>query len=359
MPPDEAIVRLSGMSERYLIYDDQPIKHKMLVLHEAAGMSGEFAAYLIRTLLSEGCLRHGTVESTANGLKPVMIEREGPAGLITSTTEVHLHAENETRLLSVPIDDTRHQTKRVMAAIARNNSHAADLADWHELQYWLADGERRVEVPFAMTLADLIPPIAVRLRRDFGSLLGLVRAHALLHRATRSVDEHGAIVATVDDYAAVRELVEDLISDGIGAQVSQAVRETVDAVNTIINGGVNSGVNTTHATNAQLVELLKIDKAAVSRRVRAAIAGGFLRNDEDRRGKPSKLAPADPLPDDREILPSADKLRECCSVDVNSDPPHPHSTFDDASGDSEAGDDASPEDRERAERIFDSYGDKP
>jgi hypothetical protein len=94
--PAEAIVSLSGMSEKFLVYDDRPIKHRMLVLHEAAGMSSEYATYLIRTLLSEGCLRHGTVESTTEGLKPAVVEREGPAGLITSTTQVNLHAENET-----------------------------------------------------------------------------------------------------------------------------------------------------------------------------------------------------------------------------------------------------------------------
>ena len=60
------------------------------------------------------------------------------------------------------------------------------MTEWHQLQYWLADGERRVEIPFATDARRLIPPIAVRLRRDFGSLLGLVRAHALLHRADPS-----------------------------------------------------------------------------------------------------------------------------------------------------------------------------
>jgi hypothetical protein len=57
-----------------------------------------------------------------------------------------------------------------------------------------------------------------------------------------------------------------------------------------------------------------MDKSAVSRRVRVAIDRGYLRNDEDKRGRPSKLALADPLPDDLEILPSADEVRECCTV---------------------------------------------
>ena len=34
-----------------------------------------------------------------------------------------------------------------------------------------------------------MPPVAVRLRRDFGAVLGLIRAHALLHQATRGRDD--------------------------------------------------------------------------------------------------------------------------------------------------------------------------
>jgi hypothetical protein len=323
--PDEALVSLSGMSEKYLVYDDRPIKHKMLVLHEAAGMSGEYASYLIRTLLSEGCLRHGTVESTSEGLKPVLVEREGPAGLITSTTQISLHAENETRLISIPIDDTRSQTAAVMAAIAAGNGHIVDMAEWHELQFWLADGECRVEVPFAGVLAKLIPPIAVRLRRDFGSLLGLVRAHALLHRATRDTDEHGRIVATLDDYAVVRDLVDDLISDGLGAQVTDATRETVQAVAGIVGDDTAKRV-----TNKQLEDVLKLDQSAVSRRVRKAISQGYLINDEDRPRKPTRLKLGDPLPEDQVILPTVEDVEAAlCTNAHQSKPPHPPTDVDD------------------------------
>ena len=80
------------MCENYLVYDDQPIKHRMLVLHEAAGMSGEYATYLIRTLLQRGLPAARDRRVDPEGLKPVMVVREGPAGLITSTTQVNLHA---------------------------------------------------------------------------------------------------------------------------------------------------------------------------------------------------------------------------------------------------------------------------
>ena len=75
-------------------------------------------------------------------------------------------------------------------------------------------------IPYAAQLAELIPPVAVRLRRDFGSLLALVRAHAVLHQANRDRDADGRIVATLDDYAVVRGLVADVIAEGVGATVS-------------------------------------------------------------------------------------------------------------------------------------------
>jgi DNA-binding Lrp family transcriptional regulator len=314
--PDEAFVRLSGLSEKFLVYDKTPIDHRMLVLHEAAGMSGEWASYFIRTLLSEGCLRHGTVEVTTKGIESVMVEREGPTGLITSTTQVSLHAENETRLISVQIDDTRAQTKRVMKAIAAGNGRVVDLERWHQLQYWLADGERRVAVPFASVLAELVPPVAVRLRRDFGVVLALTCAHTLLHRAGREVSEHGEIVATLDDYAAVRALVHDLISDTIGAQVSKATRETVEVVKEI-----TARDDEKYATTGQLVKRLKLDQSAVYRRVSKAIDQGYLINDQDRPKKPMLLRIGESLPEDRVILPTRERVEHAlCTYAVRSEP---------------------------------------
>jgi hypothetical protein len=210
--PKSAYYALTAMSERTLAYSQEPIKHRFLVIYEAAGMSGEFATYLMRSLLSEGRVRYETVEKTSEGMKPRLIEREGPTGLIVTTTAVKLHPENETRLLSLTVTDTQDQTRAVMAALAVEADEAGPNFDpWHALQIWLESAEHRVFIPYAKILADLIPPVAVRLRRDFGALLNLIRAHALLHQASRDRDAEGRIVATIEDYTAVRELVVDLV----------------------------------------------------------------------------------------------------------------------------------------------------
>ena len=70
----------------------------------------------------------------------VELGTEGPTGLITTTTAPKLHPENETRLLSLGVIDTREQTEAVMRALAADTEAAIDYAPWRALQAWLATG---------------------------------------------------------------------------------------------------------------------------------------------------------------------------------------------------------------------------
>jgi hypothetical protein len=298
-----AYYALSAMSERALAYMEEPLKHRMLVIYEAAGMEGDLQTYLIRSLLSEHRIRYQTNDKTRDGIKSRLIEIEGPTGLIVTTTKLRLHPENETRLLSVTTTDAPEQTRRVLKAIAGvSAAEAVDFEPWRALDRWLSASDACVSIPFAPTLAEKIPAVAVRLRRDFSTILNLISAHAFLHQATRERDASGAVVATVErDYAAVRELVSDLISEGIGATVPKSVRETAEAIQCLSSSG-------REATSAQVAERLKLDKSSASRRVKAALDAGYARNLEERRGKPLRLVAGDSLPDDKPVLPQPEEL---------------------------------------------------
>ena len=304
--PASAVYALTAMSERALAYGTEPLEHRFLVLYEAAGLEEGFAAYIVRSLLSEGRVRYETVERTTSGLEPRLIEREGPTGLLTTTTSVALHPENETRLLSIPITDTRDQTKDVLRALARDTHNPPDLSPWVALQEWLANADHNVAIGYAEVLAELVPPVAVRLRRDFGAVLNLIRAHAVLHQETRDRDEHGRIVATLDDYQVVRDLVADLVSDGVEATVPPIVRETVGVVAALAGEeGISLG---------KLAGALEVDRSVASRRWNNARGRGYLKNLETQRGKPARIVVADPLPEDVEILPTVEALTDRCTV---------------------------------------------
>jgi hypothetical protein len=309
--PATACHVLSAFSERALIYDDAPLEHRMLVIYEATGMAGDVQTYIVRSLLSEGRVKYITVEKAKGGLKPRTIDRQGPTGLITTTTEIRLHPENETRLLSITVSDSPEQTRAVLLAHANGPEAAVDLEPWHTLQTWLEQQSNAVSVPYLVTLATAIPPVAVRLRRDFPAVVSLVKAHALLHRLSRETDATGAVVATFTDYAVVRGLVADLVADAAERSVPASVRETVATVGSLTLAGGETTV-------LALAQAMGLDKSAASRRVRAAIERGYLKNLEDKRGRPARLVLGEPLPVEQTILPEPAELERLhgCSAPV-------------------------------------------
>lgn len=304
--PASAYYLLTGMSEHALAYLKEPLSHRFLVLCEAAGMSGDTASYFLRSLLSEGFIRYVVVEKTKNGLEPKTITVEGPTGVIITTTALNLHPENETRLLSVPATDTPAQTASVLMSLAcEDGDDAHDLDEWHAFQEWLSGAEHRVTIPYARRLAELVPPVAVRLRRDFATILNLIRAHAVLHQETRERDGDGCVVATVDDYAVVRGLVADLVADEVQAAVPETVRETVAAVRELVTAE-EASVSYKHVG-----ERLGLDKSSASRRCRQAVVAGYLKNLETRRGFPAQLVLGEPMPAEREVFPAPERLHGC------------------------------------------------
>jgi hypothetical protein len=307
--PASAYLMFTALSERYLIYMDEPLKHRTLVLCEAAG-SGELADALMRCLLSDGRIDYGTVDEKRRGQK---IQKEGPTGLLVTTTATELHPENETRLLSVTVTDTEEQTKNVLRALADEDRTEPDLSDWTSLQVWLEEeGPHEVTIPYGRELAENVAGTkSVRLRRDFEQVLALIRAHALLHRASRQVDVHERIVATLEDYAVVRELVAEIVSDRIGHTVRPTTRETVKAVEAL------SSSHTEGVPLRPLADALEIDRASASRRARVAIDHGYLRNLEDRPGRSARLVVGDAMPEAAEILPTPGNLTDPCTLAVD------------------------------------------
>src|SRR5882672_3435774 len=115
-----------------------------------------------------------------------------------------------------------------------------------------------------------------------------------MHRASRDHDQTGAIIATVADYATVRELVADVFAEGIEATVPGTVREPVDAVVALKKHEVSLG---------ELAAKLALDKSVTSRRVRDATDRGYLVNRDTRSGRPARIVLGDPMPEMVKLLP--------------------------------------------------------
>jgi hypothetical protein len=103
----------------------------------------------------------------------------------------------------------------------------------------------------------------------------------------------------------------------VGRTVSPTVRETVEAVRQLID---ESTVPDSEVKAVELCQPLKLDKGAVSHRVRVAVANEYLKNNETKSGKPHRLVLGNPMPDESGLLPSREQLEELMGCAVAGDP---------------------------------------
>jgi hypothetical protein len=303
--------QVTAGSQRALIFTDEEFEHRTIVMFEATALrevaekrDGDMTAMIVRTLLSEGRIVYDITERGDDGkMGTRRIIKRGPTNLIVTTTADNLHHENETRLLSLTVDESEEQTRAVMRRIAarRNQAEPAeppDLAPWHELFHWLKHhGEHRVYIPYADYLADAAAASVVRMRRDFGVLLGMIEAHAVLHQVSRKRDRHGRIVATAADYAAAVDILAGPFAITSGRTVKEAVRKAVAAVAELASPEFP-------VTVAQVAKHLKRDRTRATRALKEAADLGYLTNQETKPGRAARytLGP-DALPQDTPALP--------------------------------------------------------
>lgn len=307
--PESAYHSITAMSERALAYSEEPISNRFLVIYESSGVENDFISYLLRSLLSEGCVRYETVDKTKEGLKAKLIEREGPTGLIITTTSLSLHPENETRILTIPINDTPEQTAIILLAIANDSKEIPDLDQWIAFQLWLEKSDKDVAIPYAAEIAKLLPSKHVRLRRDFTQILNLIKTHAIIHQVNRHRDSAGRIIANLDDYVAVKVLIDDVISTGLQVTIPGGVREIVRVLEELYTPG-SEGV-----TIKQMASKMDLDQSVVNRRLRQAMEGGYAEKMTIGNKKPFRFKPAEPLPEDAGILPRVEQIGSCNLAD--------------------------------------------
>jgi 5S rRNA maturation endonuclease (ribonuclease M5) len=296
--PEYLYVR-SQTSPLALFYSEEDFRHKTIVFFEAnkLGDDDDELARMLRTLISEGKLAY---EVTAPEKRStVYLEKEGPVAFISTTCKASLDKEIETRILSLHSDNTDEQTKAVVSSILRaaiDTPLEPELADWHELDRWLAVGPREVVLPWAAAVAEFELSGPPRLRRDVSNLLALSRAHALLSRANRKIDPRERIVSTLEDYDVVRRLLADSLAVATDRAGRPGTRAIVEAVGRLRERGKK-----TVSASAASREAGR-SKSTTHTDVHDALAGGYL---IDRSPVESRfdLEVGDSLPDQDDLLP--------------------------------------------------------
>lgn len=321
--PPVAYEQFEGMSERAILYlgDQIDLRHKTLIIQEAAGMSQGQGRVYLRQLLTEGEIRYVTVQNTEAGLVGTELPTvEGPVGLIMTTTASTIHHEDESRMLSFHIDDCPERTRDILVArTTRSVTEPTDseLEEFHLAYLNLRDANVSASVPFETEIAIALPVSHPRILRDFPKVIALVETVALLHRDEREVDAQGRVVATLEDYEFVRELLDDTISQGLESSVPDGVRRVVEAVQALTNAETSDNdpfVQNTSVTQHQVAEYMRVNRSTVSRHVYYAINAGFLEDWNHGQGRSSQLRLGQRALPSGSVLPSSESVLLCSQL---------------------------------------------
>jgi hypothetical protein len=300
--PSYAVVQISGSSPKVLPYyngaDPDALKHKIIYIPEAVILAktaneadNEFAG-MFRSLMSEGHIFYQTVVIRADGTREhEEYLKNGPiVAVLTSASDVDYQLK--TRCLIQETDESGEQNRAIVKRrLARKTRRTPlNLQDWINFQLWLGlDAPYQVDIPFSEAIdaafdrwrPGFLENTSTRIRRDTDSFLAVIKASAVLHKAQRTTDEHGWIVAELADYRHAYEAFSGGLS-GVYSKVSEKVVAVVRAVEEM---QADADLGSVKVTTRDLAERLHlVNLRTVNERLAAAVACGALEQDDNLSG---------------------------------------------------------------------------
>jgi len=253
MFPEEERVKYSAMTGQSLYYlGESNIKHKVLAIVEEEG--AERASYALKLLQSEGEL---TIASTGKNPKTGQMETqtyhvEGPVMIFLTTTAIDIDEELQNRCLTLTVDESRDQTRRIHEAQRKART----------LEGILQREVRKDVLAIHRNAQRLLKPYPVwnpyveqltftsertRTRRDHEKYLSLIDAVTLLHQKQRRLESREvagrvveALVATVEDIEIANRLAPEVLGRSLD-ELPPQTRKLWDSVRELVIAATDGG----------------------------------------------------------------------------------------------------------------------
>jgi len=280
--PDSAYIELTDATPQSLYYmPEDAFSHKFIILFEKHG--GEKADYAIRSLQSEGKLiiQYPKKNPDTNEFETISVERDGPTGFITTTTDALIHSENETRNISIFPDQSHGQTERIYKAteakyLPREQPNESELRLWRCAQTLIEPC--KVRINFAPKLKEFFPSDILRTRRDYGKFLSIIEASAFLHQMQREkFEEDGVtfVIADLADYEIARIVIEETLSKTIYELPDQTIKLLSVARDLFSNSG-QQNEEEKYVTTTILRKELNWNGDTVRKWLEPAVRNGYM-----------------------------------------------------------------------------------
>jgi hypothetical protein len=218
--PPECVIERAGLSGKALAHGAGSLANKILFINEYR--CGKDAQQLLRLLQSEGRIRHEftTIRGPRRGTE--IAERLGTPTVLTTTTDDKVFADDETRFLSVWVDESPSQT----LAILKSKASGPRTISYRDLRVWRTamslivckEGDFKHPPAWLGYIAERVPLDKVRVRREWDRVLSFCKAVALCRAATGTAD---AVDITFADYCVAYRILEPALAATLHGLPSQ------------------------------------------------------------------------------------------------------------------------------------------
>lgn len=306
--PRGRVRELTSASNKALHYSKDYFRHRVLFLQERDEAAG--TVHPLRLLLSERRLIRWVTGWDHGTLTTKKYVARGPVSAISTTTKSGIQIDDETRHLSIFVNESPEQTRRIVRAYAKRSPESqglseAELQVWHMVQRLLerrADNHEIVFPPWFDAVAENVFVEDVSVRRYYPTFVEACRTICLIRsfQRGRQPSESGQIQLEFADFAIAELIFERVFVQSLHRQEGSAleVRQAVKEISAAKNG---EGVQA-----EDLAESLGISRHSAYARLReAAQAGTVQRANAPEKGNPKYFLPARRprfLPDPEELF---------------------------------------------------------
>jgi len=233
LTPPEDVVLFTRLTPQSLYYTEPGFLDRKLVIVEERYGSME-ADYSIRVLQSRKKLSVAAPikDPQTGNMRTKTFTVEARAAFIEATTASQVNHENATRCFELAMDESKEQTSRILdrqrLMRMEQGLKLRQEAEAIRRRHWNA--QRLLEpLPVVIPYADRLtfPTTWMRARRDHARFLNLIEVSAFLHQHQR--ERSGAIVATLDDYAAAYALAGQVLTDTL-SDLKRPLREAYERI---------------------------------------------------------------------------------------------------------------------------------
>jgi hypothetical protein len=223
LQPPEFLVRVTAMSPRALVRREKDsLKNRVVQLGERVRDDGDGdgnVTSMIRQFISDNEYVYEVVTTRDGSSKRDRLHIVGPTSFVETTTSRNIFAEDESRMIKVTLPSSPQLSEAICGFLL---DCAAEQPNAHQAEERLRKVSatvfrslkpRKVVIPKTASADEIKKVIDMReadAPRAFAKILGMVKAHALLHQFQRQTDSQGFLVAAKEDVQAVIPIVAAL-----------------------------------------------------------------------------------------------------------------------------------------------------